>query len=152
MALLHNQPMLFISISTPHSTGKYYSSICSSMLLNTISHHKCSSIYGNMLIIHAKSVLLVMHGQYAHVRIIVHLIIHNYWTSNYALLSLNIRHASSCIIITGMHHHHRVSILTIKYTSSSSQSASCMHHQHQVYIIVHMRASSHYGMHIHDIV
>ena len=61
--------------------------------------------------------------------IIVHLIIHNYWTSNYALLSLNIRHASSCIIIIGIHHSHRVCILIIiSVCIVYASSTSSIHH------------------------
>ena len=92
----------------------------------TISQHSCSSLLLKCLYTSKFLITTGQVGQSSHVHIIVHLIIHNYWTSNYALLSLNIRHASSCIIIIGMHHRHRVCIIIIEYASSSSN----IHHHH----------------------
>ena len=145
LALLHCFSYLLLIIASHH----YYSSLlliiathicCSSLLLITIAHLSCSSL---LLIIDAhhyysfycrssaESSLYTNKSFHCHtllMYIIVYLIIQNYWTSNSSLLSLNIGHPSSCIIIIGyaysssnMHHHHlsvhRVFIININYTS-----------------------------------
>ena len=134
MALLQNQPLLCTSISAHHCCSTLVLIIaaqhyCSSQLLISAAHHCFWSLLLISIAHHCWSSLLLIY--FAHLYcwsstatslyndnsfhfhtllmyIIVHLIIHNDWTSNSTLLSLNIRHALSCIIIIGMHHQHQL--------------------------------------------
>ena len=107
MALLHNQPLLFTSISSHHCCSSQLLIIASqhyfwSLLLICPARHCCSSVESSLYAeksFHCHTLLMY---------IIVHLIILNYWTRNFAMFSVFTKQ-KACIV---MHHHHR-------YASSS---------------------------------